>query len=100
MPWLRRARADCRQELLQIASVTQGNLTQSTQDPSERGQLGGKQFARMRYSGVRNGGRNYYVILLAIDGNRMFELQAICHMGPESEEYQLLEAALLTFCEQ
>jgi hypothetical protein len=65
--------------------------------PGERGQIGGIQFIRSNYSASRRGGRIYGSLSLAIDGNRMLELHALSHSAPGTPEYQLLDAALLSF---
>ena len=67
------------------------------EEPLERGQLGGIQFVRGRYSGVVNGVPTHRICLIAMHHDRMLELHAICREPPESLEYQLLDAAVLTF---
>ncbi len=77
-----------------------GEYAQWKEEPLERGQLGGIPFVRGRYSGVINGVPTHRICLIAMHHDRMLELQAICREPPESLEYQLLDAAVLTFHSQ
>ncbi len=74
-----------------------GAFSEFEHTPGERGQIAGIQFIRSNFSGLRKGDRIYGVLLIAMDGNRMLELQGHWHVAPGTPEYQVLEAVLLSF---
>ena len=68
--------------------------------PGERGQLSGKPFIRTRFSGMANGVKMHGIFLLNIEGPRLVSICGMSPEGPETQNYKLLEAALLTYQER
>jgi len=72
-------------------------LSEFRHTAGERGQLAGIQFIRSSFSGSRNGVQIHGMLMLAMDGNRMLELRGQWLVPPGTAEYQLFEAAMLSF---
>lgn len=68
--------------------------------PGERGQLSNKPFIRTRFSGLANGVKMHGIFLLTIEGARLVSLCGMSPEAPETQNYKLLEAALLSYQER
>ena len=68
-----------------------------TNTSGERGQLAGKQFIRAKFSGSINGVPINGNLLIMIEGARLVSLSGMCSDNPGTPDYELLNAALLSF---
>lgn len=73
-----------------------GNPTQLGGRP-EKGQLAGRLFIRLRFQRLVQHEMMFCTVLAAFDGKRIVSILAVSPDGPETLEYQLLDAATLTF---
>ena len=64
---------------------------------TEKGQLAGRLFVRLRFQRLVQHEMMFCTALAAFDGKRIVSILTVSPDGPETLEYQLLDAATLTF---
>jgi len=74
-----------------------GGMQGFSHSQGERGQVGGKQVIRCRFSGQKMGVAIHGMVLMNIDGTQLVTLSVMCADPPGSPTFNLLEAALFTY---